>query len=57
MCKIDDRVRWKHPEPTSSEAELNGKVTVVDGLQVAVRFDDGSEEYCDMDDLEVIDAK
>jgi len=51
--KVGQRVRWRWPEPASTEAELNGKITAIrTDLKVMVKFDDGSEEECDWSDLE-----
>lgn len=55
--KIGDRVRWVGGMPEDAP-EHNGKITNYDdelGYHT-VKWDDGTEEKCDAEDLEVINA-
>lgn len=51
--KVDDRVKWRWAEaPDVNPAELHGKVTGVSNPNsVTVRWDNGSEEYANPNDL------
>jgi hypothetical protein len=50
---VGDRVRWLWREPTATWAELHGKITsILPNGEVTVRWDDGSEEGCELSDLE-----
>jgi len=56
LPKPGQRVRWRWAEPNADPAELNGKITSVDpkNLECMVRFDDGTEEWCDWSDLVIV---
>lgn len=51
MFNPGDRVQWKYDEPNADPSELRGKVVVVEP-RYRVRWDDGSEEWVDSDDIE-----
>lgn len=55
--KIGDRVLWRFGKPEDAP-EYNGKITGYDDElnYWIVRFDDGTEEKCDAEDLEVVNA-